>query len=86
MNPEKLWVVQRQQGSQWFWWCADSSGYSTELVHAGLYTEDQALTHQRLHDRKNPNGAYDHKAITLAEALGTVKPGTVGDMLGLRTQ
>lgn len=79
-----LWVVQRQQGETWLWWRPNARGYTPELLHAGLYTEQDAKEHQRLHDPSVPN-VYDHKAIPLLRALADLQPGTLGDALGLRT-
>ena len=59
-----LWVVRREQGpyDKWLWWCAKSSGYTSELVRAGLYGEADAKTHQRLRVHNKPELGYDHKA------------------------
>lgn len=56
------------------WWRANSSGYTSELIAAGVYGEE----HARRIESRRPEDA----AISLAEALRGLEPRTVGDFLG----
>lgn len=56
------------------WWRPNSSGYTSELITAGVYGEAQAHCIE--------NGRPEDTAITLAKALQGLEPRTVGDFLG----
>lgn len=59
------------------WWRADRSGYTSELIAAGVYGHDEARRIERI---RTPQDV----AILLVEALGGLGERTVGDFLGAR--
>ena len=73
------WVIQRQDGCMFLWWCADCKGCTTQLLHAGVFTEEEARSYG------SKEAPEKHVAIPLSEAIGRVKPDTVGTLIGLHS-
>lgn len=73
------WVVRHIPTDTW--WRAHQSGYTSELVAAGVYTEEEAKSCER---RRSQNaGVYEDRAIRLLDALRGLGSGTVGRLVGL---
>jgi len=60
------------------WWRAHRSGYTGELIAAGVYGEQEARRIERIRPPQD-------KAIPLFEALEGLGDWTVGDYFGLRS-
>lgn len=75
MGSPKRWLIRYVDARHDLWWRASRSGYTNELLAAGLYTEEEAKAQEASrpeHDR----------AVPLSEALcGAWSPGTVGGLL-----
>lgn len=60
------------------WWRANSAGYCTELLGAGIYTREEA---ERIERDANAHGDRNETAVPLAKKwgayLGMLTPGTV---------
>ena len=74
MNVPCTHYVIRWRGE--LWWCPGRSGYTTELLAAGVYGEAEAL--------RLAGGRPEDKAVLLTEALAGLEERTVGDFLGAR--
>lgn len=69
------WVVWSNYHQQW--WCADRKGYSSNLLHAGVYNEQEAREITRL--RSWEAGEPPEVAILLTQALKSEAEHWTGD-------
>ena len=71
-----VWLIQHLGGKVDAWWCANASGYTTEIVAAGVYTEAEAI-------ESASNRPQMDKAVRLSDALmGLRTDKTVAGLLG----
>ncbi len=71
-----VWLIRFCDGNFEGWWRANSSGYATDIIAAGRYTEEQAM------DAHKHRPLVD-KAVRLSDALkGLSLDGTVAELLG----
>ncbi len=78
------WIVERTDGVHRVWWAANRQGYATVILQAGVFSRHDAHAIARQSVSAKPSTCA-HEAMRLTDALGCVKPGTVGDLLGLET-
>lgn len=74
------WVIRHVATGTW--WRQDRCGYTSEIVCAGLYTEEEARRCVALRSPLN-DGTREDEAMPLVEALPRLVKGTVGHALGL---
>lgn len=79
---DESWVVlHRPSGT---WWRANRSGYTSELMAAGVYTREEAEECARMRSpilHEDGEREYEERAMSLRSALKGLGDGTVGAML-----
>jgi hypothetical protein len=75
-EPPDVWLIQSTDGRVDTWWRKEGSGYTTELIAAGTYTEAAAR-------KSAANRPQQDKAVSLRDAIrGLDCEGTVAGLLG----
>ena len=81
---ENAWVVERTDGVHRVWWASGRQGYAASIIQAGVYTRNQAYEIAR-QSVSAKSSTCAHEAMRLIDAIGFVKPITVGALVGLGT-
>lgn len=82
MKLQDAWVVRYGD----VWWRAERAGYTSDLLAAGVYTQEEAerCAHVRSpHVWPDGHKTWPDTAIRLVDAFKGVGKGTVGELLGL---